>query len=277
MMIVLVGASLGTAARADKLPQYQQGWWQQVAAAIAASEYDIRGGGDARLLAVNRAQELRADFSATGASVTPRSAQDPGWSLGISLLGVEQYGALVPAAAGERTAADRTVTYSRDDIVETWTNEENGILLDVALSGSALLGNNSQLAFRLDTNLAAVVSDSASQIDFYADGVRVARLGLRASTPGAGGKPTAQLEGNRLLILAPKTPGIVNKVSMALTTAAGEDTGVGPSTTADSILNEEQPDSNFALSVAAAGDVNKHVPLLHVCAGRSRGRSRGQR
>lgn len=260
-VIALAGTSASAAADENKLPLYEEGWWQQVAASIAESEYHINNSDAAEssqtgLLAVNRAQDLRASFSATGVTVTPRFEQDASWSLGLSLIGIEQYGALVPAAVLERKAEERTVSFLRGDIAETYTNEQSGILLNVDLSGSAVLDENSLLAFQLDTNLETVVGNNATQIEFYADGVRVAKISLHASSSDGGGRPTARLDGNKLLILASQLAGAPNSVQMALTTVAGEDTQVGPSTTPDSVLDEEQPGSNFALSLTAAGDVN---------------------
>ena len=64
-VLTLAGLATNAAAQDKELPQYEPGWWQQVAASIAQSEYQINNGdvaesGQARFYAVNRAQNLRA-------------------------------------------------------------------------------------------------------------------------------------------------------------------------------------------------------------------------
>lgn len=256
--IVLAGIAASAGAQVSS-PQ-QDGWWQQVASDISNSEYrihgDAAGDGQGRAGAVNRAQNLRAEFSASGVTVTPRIDRDANWSLSLSLTGFEQYGAPVPASLVAQKFEGRTVTFLRGDITEAYTNEESGIVLNIDLEGSAMLNENTALVFQLDTNLDVVIGNNERQIDFYSNGVRVARIGLPASINNVGATPTVRLVGSKLLIMAAQTTGVSNSVQMALTSGSGVDTQIGPSLTPDWVLETEQGGVDFGFVMASAGDVD---------------------
>jgi hypothetical protein len=231
-------------------------WRSAITDEIERSEYRITRRDDSvipghpgGLHATNRAQDLRAYFTAEDVRIVPRTANPPGWMLRLALRDVE---AVDPEPRG------RAVTYRRGNVIERYENDERGILVRLEARGDA-----GSLAFDLDTRLTALQSSDGTRIDFYDGGRRVA--GLEA-LGGAAGRPAMLALAPGLITVGQRAPagappfeaveaGDVVTAELVLT-GAGEEAPVGPSSTPDRIVAAEQGGAGFAVSLAPAGDVN---------------------
>lgn len=131
-------------------PHVDDDWLALAVPELQQAEYRLSGQGDL-YRASNRAQNLRASFSAVGIWLTPRVADTLAWQWGLQLVGYGQDGQVTAVSPAHLTAVDAQITYTRDNLLEWYTNDARGVeqgftllrpaagdewLLDLAVSGN---------------------------------------------------------------------------------------------------------------------------------------------
>ncbi len=149
-----------------------------------------------RLLAVNRAQHMRATFTARGVTVSV-----PGGTVGLALRGVGRGASLQPTSPVSPAAQANRATYARGGLSEWYANGplglEQGLTLKAAPTGS---GNELNFSYGL-TGASAQLKDGQLLFD-SSNGTKLLRYsGLSATDARGHTLPSQlQLDGNRLTL-----------------------------------------------------------------------------
>ena len=228
-------------------------WSAKAGEAIAAGEYAPQAAG-AGFRATNRAQNLRATFSARGIAVTSRDGSGE-VTLALSAWGREGTMApAVPADPAEGTCIAgggvdafgdclRRIEFARPGLVEWWENQPDGLEQGFTVTGPP--DGDGALVFELAVTgaITEVENDEALLVRRDSEPLRFAEL---AAWDERGRSLPAWMEeteaGLRLVVDDSGAIGVVT-VDPLLTTAGW---------TAES----DQVDAYFGWSVASAGDVN---------------------
>jgi hypothetical protein len=165
LALILVLTSLGLqpahaqtqmARAADTQSGIPDDWWSQAQEYIRQSEYHLSwvdepliAGAPPSFQAPNRAQNLRFYFQAQGVQIIQRTETQPSWVWGIALAGIGSEDRLAaPQAAGLNVEANR-IAYQRGDLVESYTNTEQGLVQNFKVASRPADKNSAQLRLAL--------------------------------------------------------------------------------------------------------------------------------
>lgn len=227
-------------------------WLRDVRQALEAGEYHVTWSAQTGLpelpaayQAPNRAQNLRTYFAPQGALLVARREAEPTWSVKLGLKAIGRGSAFEPAGTAKIVTQDQRVEYRRSGLTEWYLNAqrglEHGFVIDVPPAG------HGDLVLGLDTGAAALEGTGVNAVTLLADtGVPVLRYSDLKAYANDGRELASTLAMNagaiELRVVAMPADYPVTVKSLATTV----------SWTAES----DQTSSQFALSVAAAGDVN---------------------
>jgi hypothetical protein len=235
------------------VPGATESWSATAQESIAAGEYAPQADGDT-FRATNRAQDLRATFSARGLAVTNRAGTGE-VTLSLRAWGREDATIAVDATPPEEGpclsggAVDAfgdcltRVDYVRPGLVEWWENRPEG--LEQGFTVTAPPEGDGPLVFELALSgaIAAVEGDEALLVREVGDPLRFAKL---VAWDERGRELPARMEetedGLRLVVDDTEAIGTIT-VDPLLTTAAWS-------------AESNQASAYFGQSVASAGDVN---------------------
>ncbi len=229
-------------------------WFARVRADLARAEYEVSAT-PAGLQAPNRAQDLRTAFRDDRVEVARRRAPGAAWRWAWRTTAWGREGTLAALAPGARRHDGARVEYARGALVEWYENRpeglEQGFTIAERPSGDGLLCVEGAFAdaaaARAGAALRARLSSDARSVDFLdAAGAVALRYGGLAARDARGRDLDARLalDGARVRILVDDAGAAYPVVIDPLLTT--------PSWTLEGDLGQTQ----FALSVATAGDVN---------------------
>lgn len=155
-----------TAQQQGSQPRVEPNWWQSVRHRLELSEYHVspsaqstEAGAAVRYVAPNRAQDLRATFSADGVSIEPRTEAGR-WSWGLALEGF--------GPAAEVVAKDNRIELRRRGLTEWYVNAprglEQGFTLEAPPAGRAQVSGRVELKLRVSGTLRPELSDNGQSL-----------------------------------------------------------------------------------------------------------------
>ena len=131
------------------LPGMSADWGARVQAQIATDEYRISATGPTAFTAPNRAQNFRIAFTSEGATLSPRTGDTESWQWRIGLKRLGRGVAFREIASGELCTTENCVEIARQDVVEWFVNEPQGLKHGFTLFDAPANGNRAE-RLRLD-------------------------------------------------------------------------------------------------------------------------------
>jgi hypothetical protein len=267
LLILLTSLAVATAAGASSPPgDLPSDWWEGVQQDIREQEYHVTWGDETQLddveaawQAPNRAQGFRTYFTAEGVRLIERTAAEPSWEWGLSLVGYGRPGDVNPVGPAELRSETNRIDYDRGAIVEWYVNGPLGLKQGFTLtappeSATDVDGEAADvvaLDMALVGTLSPAISNDGRAIDFRSsdgdslvqyDGLVVIDASGRELPARMSGFTRDGVQGIRIEIDARRAVWPVTVDPLA--------------TSADWQAGTEQAGAELGYSVASAGDVN---------------------
>ncbi len=201
-LVFLTGnADMTAQERQKSLPQgASQNWWTAVQQDIEKEEYNISSApaeSKALYQAPNRAHGFRTYFTEEGIRVVPRTEQEDGWELGLSLVRFGRAGKPQLVARQVLSVHDNTADYHRGGISEWYINDARGLEQGFRISAPPDGEGPLILEMTLSGSLHPAFSEDKQAVTFFAPerNLSVLSYGQLLVTDAGGRKLPAWFEG----------------------------------------------------------------------------------
>jgi hypothetical protein len=254
-------ANAPVAGTAAITPGISPDWWSTVQETIRTSEYYVTWQDQTYLADLpaayqtpNRANNLRTYFRPDGPIVIPRTWTEetnvPPWRLEMALAAWGRAGALAAPSPATLEAVENRIEYRRDQVVEWYRNDENGLKQGFTLSSPPAGVGPLQLDLAIGGDLISQLAATGTTVEFQ-DG---------------DGKPVLRYSGLSVIDAADRTLPAWLSLDGAALSLVVDDAGAAYPIEVDPILTglPAVPDwsmtlvdgAQFGTSVATAGDVD---------------------
>ncbi|MBN1136876.1 MAG: hypothetical protein JXM73_09830, partial [Anaerolineae bacterium] len=221
-------------------PGISPDWWSTVQETIRTSEYYVTWQDQTYLAdlpaayqAPNRAHNLRTYFSPDGPIVIPRTWTEetsiPPWRLEMALAAWGRAGALAAPSPATLEATENRIEYRRDQVVEWYRNDENGLRQGFSL-------------------LSPPAGEGALQMDLALRGDLVPQLdpaGAVVEFQDGDGKPALRYSGLSVVDAAGRALPAWLSLDGAMLSLVVDDTGAAYPIEVDPVLTGLPPDDDW--------------------------------